>query len=172
MPSNTNHIMPPAIANDVVEQAKRLEVLIPELSRRLFAVSTTEPTAGLPASQLKICLLLIRGARCISEISEEMKVTVSAITQLADRLESAGMVKREVDTEDRRVKRLVLTEYGKTLLQSRQELRVRRVAEVLALVSPELVSSLCDGLQGVLEAACLVLPDMQNAVIEVAKLLG
>ncbi len=155
-----------------MEQAKFLETLIPKLSRRLFAITSADPTAGLPASQLKICLLLQGGERCISEIAEEMTVTVSAITQLADRLENAGLVNRVVDKIDRRVKRLRLTEYGKSLLQARRDLRVQRVAEALILLSPEVVSSLCDGLQGLADAAYQVLPEVQNVMVEIVKMLG
>ena len=48
----------------------------------------------------------------VSHLSEFMGVTRSAITSLCDRLETAGFLRREHDTQDRRVVHLALTETG------------------------------------------------------------
>lgn len=172
MPNEAKAALPADVDSPEMEQAKRLEVLLPSLTSRLFATSDSELASDLTAGQLRICLLIQNEDRCISEISEEMGVTVSAVTQLADRLEKANIVARVADARDRRIRRLRLTEQGRTLLQTRREARVRRAAAALILLSPEAANALCDGVQGLMEAACRVLPEVQSVVADIVSLLG
>ena len=55
----------------------------------------------------------------MSDLAGAMHCDASYVTQLADRLEEAGLVEREPDPDDRRVKRLVLTSKGE---ETRDEL--------------------------------------------------
>jgi len=55
------------------------------------------------------------------EASEYMKVAVSTMTGIVDKLEHKGLVKRERNDEDRRIVRLFLTNKGKRLYQTYAE---------------------------------------------------
>jgi MarR family transcriptional regulator, organic hydroperoxide resistance regulator len=48
----------------------------------------------------------------MGEIAETLGCLPSSITAIVDRLESAGLLRREADPDDRRAKRLLLTEKG------------------------------------------------------------
>lgn len=122
------------------DHASALERILPEIARRMFTVPPGSPLAELPNAQLKVCSLLLEGRHTMSQIGEEMNISVSAVTQIADRLEKAGMVKRVFDEtnidSDRRLRYLALTEFGEKLLQARREQRRARVAEVLSHIPP------------------------------------
>jgi DNA-binding MarR family transcriptional regulator len=86
--------------DDEIElQAAEIEQLLPGLARRLFAVDPDHPLADLPVAQLRVCgLLFQRGARTMSQVGEELSISLSAVTQLADRLERAGLVARTAES--------------------------------------------------------------------------
>lgn len=72
----------------------------------------------------------------MSAVSEELGISMSAMTQIADRMERSGLVQRAAGVEDRRVKHLQLTERGREMMRTRRALRVSRAAEVLAALAP------------------------------------
>jgi DNA-binding MarR family transcriptional regulator len=115
----------------LAEQAADLTDLLPRLMRAMFTLDDSDPTMELPVAQLRVCTLLDPGPRTISDLAKELNITVSAVTQLADRLEAAGLVERLAGQEDRRTKRLRLTEQGAETLRARRQRRITRVVEVL-----------------------------------------
>jgi DNA-binding MarR family transcriptional regulator len=120
----------------LAEQAADLTDLLPRLMRAMFTLDDSDPTMELPVAQLRVCTLLDPGPRTISDLAKELNITVSAVTQLADRLESAGLVERLPGQEDRRTKRLHLTKQGAETLRARRQRRLTRAAEVLRGLSP------------------------------------
>src|SRR5690349_13080718 len=118
-------------------QAAKLERLLPGMMRRLFLLEPEHPLSDLPIAQLRVCILLQNGPHSMSAISDEFKISVSAVTQLADRLEKSGLVERVSGADDRRCKMLQLTPYGANVMQTRAEWRVQRVATVLAHLDPD-----------------------------------
>jgi DNA-binding MarR family transcriptional regulator len=72
----------------------------------------------------------------MSALSRELGVSLSAMTQIADRLERARLVKRVAKKSDRRIRRLRLTARGEKLMRSRDEARVGRIRLVLERLSP------------------------------------
>ncbi|HZP82287.1 MAG TPA: MarR family transcriptional regulator [Chthonomonadaceae bacterium] len=145
---------------NLVEQAAQLECLLPKLMRRLFTLEPGHPVAELPLAQLRVCTLLQAGPRTLSAISEEAGVSVSAATQIADRLERAGLVERVAEPEDRRMKNLQLTAHGAELMRSRRETRVRRVACALERMTPEQRQGVLSSLHALLEAATATAPKL------------
>jgi DNA-binding MarR family transcriptional regulator len=97
--------------------------------------------AGLTPQQHQL-LLVVRGfpdgAPAISDIAERLLVRHHSAVELVDRAEEAGLVRRRVDADDRRVQRIALTAAGERVLASlsalhRAELRAFRqeMAEIL-----------------------------------------
>ncbi len=118
-------------------QAEELTELLPRVMRAIFTLDTSDPTMDLPVAQLRVCNTLHEeGARTISVLARELRITVSAVTQIADRMESAGMVERLVGKDDRRTKSLRLTDRGADMLRARRRGRVRRAMEVLSELTP------------------------------------
>ena len=102
----------------LLTQAADLEALLPKLMRRLFTLDPSHPANELPVAQLRVCTILQAGPRTVSAISEELGISVSASTQIADRLERAGFVERVAGQDDRRMKKLQLTLHGAEVLQA------------------------------------------------------
>ena len=116
-------------------QAAELERLLPSLLRRMFTLDPEHPANELPVGQLRVCSVLQGGPGSMSAIAEELGITISALTQIANRLELAGLVERISMDDDRRVKNLQLTEEGRRIMRSRREFRVRRAASALSRLS-------------------------------------
>jgi DNA-binding MarR family transcriptional regulator len=135
------------------DQAARLEWLLPALLRRLFTLDPAHPVAELPLAQLRVCMILQAGPRTMSAIGEELGTTVSAVTQIADRLERAGLVERVPEGSDRRAKRLQLTPHGADVMRSRRETRIRRAAEALTPLPPATREAVLHALQTLLDAS-------------------
>lgn len=150
------------VPKTLAEQAALLECLLPKLMRRLFTLEPGHPVTELPIAQLRVCTLLQGGPRTLSAIGEEAGVSVSAATQIADRLERAGLVERVAEPEDRRMKNLQLTAHGAELMRSRRETRIRRVACALKQMTPEQREGVLSSLHTLLDAATATAPELPH----------
>jgi DNA-binding MarR family transcriptional regulator len=119
-----------------VEQAKAVADALLAVTREVF-VPDNDLTSQLPVAQLRVCGLLYGRPRQMSAVSRELGISLSAMTQIADRLERAQLVRRVAEGTDRRVRRLKLTEHGEAIMRQRDTARVRRVRAVLERLSPE-----------------------------------
>src|SRR5437879_4214319 len=63
---------------------------------------------GLPAPCAK-ALCLIEGSASMKDLGARIHCDGSFVTSIADALEERGLVRREIDQQDRRIKNLVLT---------------------------------------------------------------
>jgi DNA-binding MarR family transcriptional regulator len=128
---------------EIAAQAERLETVMPAIAQRLFTVDPSHPLADMPIAQLRLCsLLLTQESPTLSQAADELHISASAATQLADRLEKAGMVERVSSSAaqgecDRRARYLRLTEKGFTLMQSRRQFRQSGARRALSHLSPE-----------------------------------
>ena len=147
------------------DQAETISDLLVRVMRRLSA--TDEPSSmELPVAQVRVCSILLDGARTMSCLSKELGISLSAVTQIADRLEKSGLVERVAETDDRRVKSLQLTGRGVEAMRSRKDRRVERIVEALKRLSPETREQVTVNLQELFEAAAAdepVPPDLAHA---------
>lgn len=85
------------------------------------AFAETLKPHGLTPTQYNV-LRILRGAGpdglCRYEVGERLVTPVPDVTRLLDRLETAGLVDRERDTEDRRQVRARITAEGRRLLDA------------------------------------------------------
>src|SRR5438067_772845 len=142
----------PVSGDPIADQAEELEDLLPRLMRRLFARDPALLTEELPVAQIRLCSILQDGPRTMTALSEELGISVSAITQLAIRLEKIRFVERVVHERDRRMRLLRLTEYGRETMRYRRELRVRSAANHLARLSGAGRADLLTALRALLDA--------------------
>jgi DNA-binding MarR family transcriptional regulator len=107
--------------------------------RQLFTTDPTHPVTDLPFGQYRLCVLLHqKGQRTMSQLGDELGISVSAVTQMADRLERSGLVERVAEMNgDRRTRYLHLTPQGRQLMESRMAQRLERAEEALRLLAPE-----------------------------------
>ena len=136
-------------------QAAQLEGLLPTIARLLFATDPNSPLTDLPIAQLRLCGLLSReGRRTMSQIGEELGISVSAVTQMADRLEKVGMVERTHEPGgDRRTRHLQLTPRGAELTHARRLQRTARASDALARLPPDDRANVLTVLNHLLEAS-------------------
>ncbi|RSS43967.1 MarR family winged helix-turn-helix transcriptional regulator [Streptomyces sp. WAC08241] len=82
---------------------------------------------NLTASQGKALTVLRRGPAAMRALAETMTCDASNITGIIDRLEKRGLVRREPDPSDRRVKNVVLTAEGERVTDAiRARMRTTR----------------------------------------------
>ena len=144
------------------EQAAQLEQLLPRLMRRMFTLDPDHPAAELPVAQLRVCTILQAGPRTLSAISDELGISVSATTQIADRLERSGIVDRVAGQDDRRTKKLQLSAQGGEMMRSRREQRVQRATRALALLPVELRANAIQSLQALMDAVDANAPELRH----------
>jgi DNA-binding MarR family transcriptional regulator len=121
--------------------------------RLLFEVAADSPLWDLPLPQIRALHLISRRPSCaMGHVAERLGVAMSTATQIADRLEQRGWVRRADDPEDRRVVRLSLTEEGRRVVDERRHLRRERLGEALGGMLPEKREALLVGLQALGEA--------------------
>jgi DNA-binding MarR family transcriptional regulator len=71
--------------------------------------------------QLAKAFQALKAPLSMGELAELLYCDASNVTGIVDRLESRGLVERTPDPNDRRVKRLVLTQQGRTLWQAHHD---------------------------------------------------
>ena len=90
----------------------------------------------------------------MSQVAEELGTSVSAVTQIADRLERAGLVERLAEgTSDRRLRYLRLTPEGTAWMATRREQRIRRAAAALSEIPPTQRAAALEALEELYAAA-------------------
>jgi len=143
----------------LIKQGGQLEYLVPKLMRSLFTLDPEDPAMDLPVAQLRVCAILSNGPLAISALARELNTSVSAGTQIADRLESSGLVERIPGRRDRRIKNLRLTERGADLIRDRRKRRVRRAVQVLRRMSPAARARAIQGIRTLLAATAASAPE-------------
>jgi len=118
--------------------AQALEITqgLPRLMRRLFKLDPESLIIELPVAQQRVCTILHEGPRTMTALSHELGISLSATTQIADRLERAELVERTAEGDDRRVKTLQLASRGIEMMQRRTENRVRQAMRILEQLDP------------------------------------
>lgn len=105
-----------------------LEGVLMEIGRRMHAEFDAHMVSGITGSQFFVLQKIdAHGRMTVSEVADKLKVSLSAITALVDRLAQAGLVFRSRDERDRRLVWLEATAKGKEILAGCIEGR-RRVA--------------------------------------------
>jgi DNA-binding MarR family transcriptional regulator len=87
------------------------------------------------------------GPSKISEICEHMMVSAAAASQMVDRLERQYLVERIPDPGDRRVRKVVLTDQGKSYVKQSIEARQSWLKDIPAELSEEQLDQISAALQ-------------------------
>ena len=138
-----------------LEQARTIARLVRGLIGKLTGPDD-DLVAKLPLAQLRVCAILYTGPRRMSSLSRELGVSLSALTQIADRLESARLVTRVAHGSDRRVRYLQLTERGETVMRLREDARVQRTRAVLEHLSPKAREDVAAALETLMNACTAI----------------
>ncbi len=101
---------------------------------RMFAVASEFELA--PAQVMALGRLEPGRPCAMSELAGALRCDNSNVTGIVDRLEARGLVERQADPADRRVKRLVLTDAGRRLWQAHHD-RVYADVPTMGMLSGE-----------------------------------
>jgi len=109
---------------------------------------------GLSFSQINILMRLFHGKSTgVSEIGEQLGVTNAAASQAVDRLVQLDLIERTEDPEDRRAKRLALTQKGRSLIEKGIEARSKWIEGLTDALTPEQQNMIISALTLLTEAA-------------------
>jgi DNA-binding MarR family transcriptional regulator len=122
---------------------------------RTANVGTFNAIAELDLSftQIKaLCALEADGEeRSVKALADSLGVSLPAMSRAVDGLFERGFVGREEDTEDRRMKRVRLTDAGRTVPRALNEARLSALAELLGSLGDEEATALEHALSLILE---------------------
>ncbi|MBI4420504.1 MAG: MarR family transcriptional regulator [Gemmatimonadetes bacterium] len=105
-----------------------------ELESRLEAALAAAGLSMAKAGLLR-CLAQAKEPMALSEVAEHSRCVRSNITQLVDRLEADGLVRRVADPTDRRVRRATLTPAGRKAYQDAVRITETQEREVAGALS-------------------------------------
>jgi len=103
---------------------------------------------GLSMPQFSILMQIYQRGNCgISDISDRFEITAAAASQHVENLFQAGLISRAEDPNDRRAKKIRLSEKGKALLERSMSARYdwvdRLAARIDAMDHEKLANALC-----------------------------
>ena len=111
--------------------------------------------AGLKAAQFQVLAELRRRdplPMSASDLARAAILTTGAMTAVLDQLEEQGLIRREIDAEDRRARRITITEKGRTVINRALEQRIARHRALNAALTLEEREALSDILRKLLIA--------------------
>ena len=122
---------------------------------RAANVGTFQAIADLDLSftQIKaLCALEADGReRSVGELAEELGVSLGAMSRAVDGLHERRLVRRAEDREDRRVKRVALTDAGHRVPEALNEARLSALSELIESLHEEEAQALSEALRMILE---------------------
>jgi DNA-binding MarR family transcriptional regulator len=84
----------------------------------------------------------------LKQLCRDVSLAHSTVSGIVDRLEARGLVKRQMDKEDRRATRIMVSDEVRTFMQeSWPKLEVNPLAEALARATDEEVEAVTRGIQ-------------------------
>ena len=120
-----------------------LESLLADLARvflrshRLLDRRMTAEGASLARTKVLMYLEQQEGEARAADIAEFFGLAPRTVTESIDALERDGMVRREPDPQDRRVKRLSITEAGLAATAATEPLRLALVEQIFGVLDAE-----------------------------------
>jgi DNA-binding MarR family transcriptional regulator len=136
---------------DRLDVANRLHSAAIHLLRRARRVDTE---SHLPAPQLSALSVVVYGGPItLGALAGAEQVRPPTMSRLVAAMESAGLVERESDSEDRRVVRIRATSRGRRILEEGRDRRIAVIAESLAELSPAEVAEIAQALDAIEKVA-------------------
>jgi DNA-binding MarR family transcriptional regulator len=124
---------PTKVLNDVIREWSEVFMQRSMRDFRRFMVTT-----GLSFSQINILMRMVhRGSTSVSEVGDQLGISIAAASQAVDRLVQLGLIIRNEDPGDRRAKQLALTQKGRDLIDQGVEARSKWVEGVADSLSTE-----------------------------------
>ncbi|MGH2748881.1 MAG: MarR family winged helix-turn-helix transcriptional regulator [Actinomycetota bacterium] len=133
------------------ELVTRLRLAVMRLARRLRQQAEPGVTPSMLSALASIDYL---GSVSLKELAELERVQPPTLTKIIARLEEAGLVRRDADSEDRRVSHVSLTPEGKQFIQrarTRKDAYLTRRLSKLGARDVDALAAAVDALERLLE---------------------
>jgi DNA-binding MarR family transcriptional regulator len=88
-------------------------------------------------------LLDVSEGMTITTVAAKLKLSIGSASQLIDRLEIDRFVMRQDDNNDRRIRRIWLTDQGAHMISRMKKIRLRRMSSLLQNTPPHIIEQLC-----------------------------
>ncbi|MCC6145941.1 MAG: MarR family transcriptional regulator [Anaerolineaceae bacterium] len=119
-------MLPPKLLPEVIHEWSKVF-----MQRSMRDFKRFMDTTSLSFSQINILMQLLHcGNSKVSEVGKQLGVSNAAASQAVDRLVGMGLIERTEDPQDRRTKRLVLTQKGQAVIRKGLEERSKWIEEV------------------------------------------
>ena len=134
---------------------ERLDLLLHRFLSGFFSIPARQRTTGnISISQMRVLWILERRKSATpSDVAADSGVSCSTITELADRLENTGLVRRTHSDEDRRQVFLGLTAKGRRLVAEFARHRLSRVRKIVSILGVQDVHRMAEALETLNEIA-------------------
>jgi DNA-binding MarR family transcriptional regulator len=142
-----------------MQSSKQLTVVVREWAKVFMHRSARDfkrfmDETSLSFSQISVLMRLMHGGNSgVSDIGDQLGVTNAAASQAVDRLVQLGLIERMEDPDDRRAKRLTLTQEGQRLIEKGIEARSTWVEGLTDALTPEQQNMIISALTLLTEAA-------------------
>ena len=151
------------------ENAQALDEVVDAVlasSRALVAVSARSIAGakGVTLPQFRMLVVLSEASTNLSALAAALDVAPSTAMRMVDRLESAGLVERSVNAENRRETHLSLTASGRRTVRTVTARRRRDLAAVLSQLSVREQAALAHAMTAFARAAETLWPGQANTV--------
>ncbi len=148
---------PPAAG--ITQDAQRLLDLLNALGSTLFRQLLWHKLAELELTyaQSQVLFHVAEHPDCpMGEVAKAFRVTLSAVTQIVDRLEQKNLLARADHPTDRRVYVLDLTRQGRAVVRDLQTMRLEAMEAVLRRVTERERNRIVTGVEALVETASRV----------------
>lgn len=156
---------PTVVPKDSAEYAKIVSEVFAEVVRR----STIGPSASsadiTPALLQALEYIFLHGSSPIRKIAAGLSVSVSAASQLVDRLVHKELVTRVETEQDRRQAAVDLTDRGRELISRSRQERTEWMENVLAGMTKERRNMLVESLEEFIRIAISAEQDIESACV-------
>lgn len=125
---------PPPQAGPAGDLAERLRLAVTRLARRLRQAGETDAS---PTQLSALATIERHGPITLGELATAERIQPPTVTAAIDRLEAQGLVRRQVDTADRRVTRVAITADGRKLLARQRSRKTAYLARRLRALTPD-----------------------------------
>lgn len=134
------------------ETTARQVLRILPMTMRLMAAEFRRMQRVLVPAHLSVLFTLSQGACNLSELAEQLAVSLPTMSNTVSKLVAEGLVARTRSEQDRRMIEIEITAMGRDLLQEITSQMIVRVADMLASLSAAELQTVDQGLAALLQA--------------------
>jgi DNA-binding MarR family transcriptional regulator len=139
--------------NDMEFAAVIKELMEAFFMRSLDGFKKHIKTSGLSLPQIHLLMYLHHGGcRGVHDIGSHLDVTSAAASQLIDKLVNAGFVERTENPDDRRGRRIALTEMGEKFVRNTEAERYRWIDDAVKDIDGKARKAILEAAPSLLEA--------------------